>query len=246
MMIEQIQSILQLKKKYFYQFWSYIDVGIIVCSWTSVGIYVWKYKESNRLDNLLKQTNGYAYVNLALAAYVNNLLINLISFCCFFGCIKLIRLCRFHRWVLLFIKTLQHAGKDLISFLFMFSIIFLSFLCLFYLLFVSKVSTCSSLFSTSEMLFQMTVLKFDVHHLTDASPFLGPLCFSLFIFLVVFVCLSMFLSIINQSFRFVRDNLKHDQNGDEQIFIFMLQKFRCWIGMFIFTFLSLTFENLFR
>jgi hypothetical protein len=246
MMIEQVQSILQLKKKYFYQFWSYIDVGIIACSWTSVGIYVWKYKESNRLDNLLKQSNGYVYVNLELAAYVNNLLIDLISFCCFFGCIKFIRLCRFHRWVLLFIKTLQHAGKDLISFSFMFSIVFLSFLCLFYLLFISKVSTCSSLLSTSEMLFQMTVLKFDVHHLTDASPFLGPFCFSLFIFLVVFVCLSMFLSIINQSFRFVRDNLEHHQNGDEQIFIFMLQKFRCWIGMFMFTFLSLTFEILFR
>ncbi len=39
------------------------------------------------------------------------------------------------------------------------------------------------------------------------SPFLGPFCFSVFIILVVFVCMSMFLSIINHSFRRVQKML---------------------------------------
>ena len=111
MMIEQIQSLLQLKMKYFHQFWSYIDVGIIVCSWTSVGIYIWRYNESKRIGNLFKETNGYVYINLQLAVYINDLLINLLSFCCFFGWIKFVRLCRFNRRILLFIKTLRTCWK---------------------------------------------------------------------------------------------------------------------------------------
>ena len=132
MMIEQVQIFIRLKMKYFSQFWSYIDIGIIVCSWTSVGIYVWKYFQSNRIGNLFKETNGYVYINLQMSAYINDLLIDLIGFSCFFATIKFIRLCRFNQRLLLFIKTIQHARKDLLSFALMFSIIFLSFLCLFY------------------------------------------------------------------------------------------------------------------
>ncbi len=70
-------------------------------------------------------------------------------------------------------------------------------------------------------------MQFDAYNLIDASSFLGPFCFGLFIFLVVFIFLSMFIAIINESFRYVRDNMKHQ---DEQIFIFMFRKFRRWIG----------------
>ena len=77
------------------------------------------------------------------------------------------------------------------------------------------------------MLFEMTLMKFDSSQLIQASAFLGPFCFSLFILLVVFICLSMFLSIINDSFRRARENIHHNQ----QIISFMLNKFQRWIGM---------------
>jgi len=56
-MIEQVQSMIQLKIKYFYQFWFYIDIGIIACLWTSVGIYVWRYFESKHIGDLFNETN---------------------------------------------------------------------------------------------------------------------------------------------------------------------------------------------
>ena len=64
MMMVEVQSLIRLKRAYFRQFWSYIDVGIIVCSWTNVGIYVWRYHELNRVGDLFAKTHGYAYVNL--------------------------------------------------------------------------------------------------------------------------------------------------------------------------------------
>ena len=226
-MLIEIRSLFQLKFKYFFQFWSLVDLSIIICSWTSIGIYIWRYRESKRIGKLFEETNGFVYVNLQLATYVNNILTYLFGLCCFFGTIKFIRLCRFNQRLCLFIQTLKYAAKELISFSMMFTIVFISFLSLFYLLFVSKISTCSTLLHTAQMLFEMTLLKFDAGDFTGASAFLGPFCFSLFVLIVVFVCMSMFLSIINDSFRRARDNNEKD---NEEIFSFMFNKFQRWIG----------------
>ncbi len=52
----------------------------------------------------------------------------------------------------------------------------------------------------------------------------------IFIFLVVFVCMSMFLTIINESFRTVRNNAKIKSNEDQHILSFIWNKFQQWIG----------------
>ncbi|CAF1261744.1 unnamed protein product [Adineta steineri] len=226
-MFIEIQSLFRLKRAYFQQFWSYIEVGIIICSWTAVGIYYWRYQEFNRIGKLFKQTNGYVYINFQFAAYVDCILTFLFGFCCFFGTIKFLHVCRYNQHLSLFSQTLQHASQRLIPFCSMFAFIYLAFVCLFYLLFVSHISTCSSMLKTAQMLFQMTLLKFDSNNFIQASSFLGPFCFSIFIFFVVFICLSMFISIVNDSFRQVRNNIRHD----EDIFLFTLRKFLHWTGL---------------
>jgi hypothetical protein len=193
---------------------------------------VWRYRELTHIGSLFQETNGYVYVNLQLAAYVNDVFTFLLGFCCFFGSLKFLRLGRFNHRLSLLTKTLQHAGKALLSFTFMFSIIFMAFLALFHLLFVSKIWACSSLLHTAQMLFEMTSLKFDVSDLREADAFLGPFCFSLFIFVVVFVCMSMFISIIRDSFSTVRHNTL---NEDREILTFMIRKFQRWTGKRIYS-----------
>jgi hypothetical protein len=223
----EIQSLFELKWKYFSRFWSFVELGIIICSWTTVYIYIWRYKESKRISQLFKQTNGYVYINLQLSRYVNDGLTFLFGFCCFFGTIKFVRLCRFNRRLSLFIRTLEHAGKELGLFSLMFSFVFVAFICLFYLLFVSKISSCSSLLKTFVMLFEMILLKFNTKELIETAPFLGPLCFSLFIIFVVSICMNLFLSIINDNFHRVRNN----ENNDPEILSYMLRKFLRWTGL---------------
>ncbi|CAF4053998.1 unnamed protein product, partial [Rotaria sordida] len=199
LMIIEIRLLFRLKLKYFHEFWS----------------------------SLFKHTNGYVYVNLQFIVYVNNLLTILLSFCCFFEIIKFVHLIRFNQRLLLFIQTLQYAGKELLSFSMMFSIVFMSFLWLFYLLFVSSISSCSSILGTAQMLFEMTLMKFDTYSLIEANAFLGPFCFVLFILLIVFICLNMFISIINDNFRRAREN----SCVDKEILSFMLTKFLRWTGL---------------
>jgi len=226
-MFIEIRSFYKLKLNYFKQIWSLIEIGIIACSWSGVGVYIWRYRESQRIGKLFQETNGYVYINLQLASYVNDILTYLFGFCCFFGTIKFLHLCRFNERLSLFVKTLRHAGKALLSFAMMFSIIFMSFLCLCYLLFVSEISSCSSLLGTAQMLCQIALLKFPTNDLTGAAAFLGPFCFSLFIILVVFICTSMFRSIIIDSFRRARENIN---NAHQHIYSFMFDRFLRWIG----------------
>ena len=47
----------------------------------------------------------------------------------------------------------------------------------------------------------MTLMQFDAYEQIRAAPVLGPLTFSLFVLIVVFVYMSMFLLIINDSFQ---------------------------------------------
>ncbi|CAF0770234.1 unnamed protein product [Adineta steineri] len=195
--IIEIRLLFELRLKYFHQFWSIIQLGIIGCSLGSIGVYFWRFQETNRISQLFEQTNGYVYINLQLAVYVNDILTFLLGYCCFFSTIKFIELFRFNRRISLFAETLKSCAEELISFSIMFAIVFISFLNLFYLLFVSKLSSCSSLLTTAQMLFEMTLVKCGASQIVEADAFLGPFCFTLFIFLVVFVCLS--LKKLNQS-----------------------------------------------
>lgn len=227
----QIRLMYRLRMKYFREFWSCIDLGIIGCSWAGVGMYVWKYRESTHIGDLFAQTNGYVYLSLQVAIYVQDTLTYLLGFCCFFGTIKFLRLCRFDQRLSLFSETIRLARNDLFSFAWMYSLVFVAFLMLFYLLFVSAIPSCGNLLNTAQMLFEMTLLKFDAGELTAAASFLGPFCFCLFIFLMVFVCMSMFVTIINDNFRLARNNLHEvHRKKDTQIWSFIFGTFLSWIG----------------
>ena len=97
----EIHLLFELKWKYFYRFWSLIEVGIIICSWSSVWIYIWRYKESQRISQLFEETNGYVYINLQLASYVNDILtffinIETLKYQCLIDALMLLkRLCKF-------------------------------------------------------------------------------------------------------------------------------------------------------
>jgi integral membrane sensor domain MASE1 len=228
-MIKEIRLLIKLKLKYLKELWSLINVAIIGCSWGSIGVYIWSFDESNKISELFKETNGYIFINLQISVSINNLLRYLRGFCCFFSMIKLIHLCQMNSRLALFLQTLEHSAKELISFLTMFSIIFMGFVSLFYLLFSSKIFSSSDLFGTVTMLFQMTVLKYSTSQFYVADATLGPLCFSIFILVVVFICLSMFLSILNDNFRRERKN----RQEREEILSFAVKRFLRWTGNII-------------
>jgi polycystin 1L2 len=234
----EIQSFIKLKKKYFHSIWSFIQWGIIICSWIGVGIYIWRFKEGSRLNELFRETNGYKYINIQMGVDFDKILMFLFGFSCFFSTIKYLYLFRFNSRLSQFGKTLQYVQKDLFWFGWIFIIVLISFICLFYLLFVSKISSCSDVFHTIEMLFQMLLFRFNSKDLYEADEFLGPFIFALFIYFVVFIGCTMFISIINHGFRRIRRESKLITQQDQNVLLFLFRKIKRALGMYEFVQLS--------
>ena len=228
--VHEVRTAVRLKWKYVREFWSYVNMSIVGCTLAIVIVCVWRYGEAQRIGDVFRDTHGYAFVDVHTAVSVNEVYMYLVASCAFLGTLKLVRVCRFNRRILLFVDTVRRAARDLASFSLMFSVVFVSFICLFYLLFVSKLWSCASVWRTAEMLFEMTLMKFDAHELVDAASFLGPLSFSLFILLVVFVCLSMFVTIISDSFRTALDNLAHDVHQKDNVVAYAISRLKLWLG----------------
>lgn len=183
--------------------------------------------EHKKITERFRQTGGSVYINLQKTAFIGELSTIFDGLSCFFAMIKLLRFCQYNQRCSLFLRTLRRAAPDLMSFGAMYSIVFSSFVSLFYLLFHSNVNACATWSRTASMLFEMSLLKFENGQLTDAGSFLGPFTFSLFVFVIVFVCLTMFLSILNEHFHNAR---KHDRH--RLLWQFVKSTLFYWTGQF--------------
>lgn len=229
-MIMEVRSLIILKKSYFRHLWSYIEIGIIACSWGAVGVHIWRVQEHARIANLFRQTHGDVYLNFQLLAYINDLFSFFLAFCCFFGTLKFLRLCRYSFLLSTLSMTLNRAKRELFSFSIMFGLIFMAFLSLFYLQFISFIEECATLLGTAQMLFEILLLKFDATAIYGAAPVLGPLYFSLYVFFIVFVIINMFISIINDNFRQVQAHINTVSQNDNDIFISMFKRIQQWLS----------------
>jgi hypothetical protein len=63
-MFVEVRLWISMKWAYFRRFWSYIEVGLIVCVWSYVGVIVKRQFEFRRICDRFAQTNGFVYINL--------------------------------------------------------------------------------------------------------------------------------------------------------------------------------------
>lgn len=76
----------------------------------------------------------------------------------FFGRIKFVRVCRSNERLTLVGQTFKRAGREFISFLY-----------LFYLLFISQIRSCSNLFLRAQILFEITLTNLNTQQLVKSS-----------------------------------------------------------------------------
>merc|ERR1712024_169873 len=122
----------------------------------------------------------------------------------FVAWIKVFKYLSFNATMTQLSQTLTSAGRDLAGFAVMFTIIFLAFTQLGYLLFGTQVHDFRTLMDTIFTLFRMILGDFNFRDIERASTLLGPIYF----LVVFFVLLNMFLAIINDTYGIVKERLK--------------------------------------
>ncbi|KAM5271785.1 polycystin-2 [Ctenodactylus gundi] len=203
--VEEILEIRIHRLHYFRNFWNCLDVAIIVLSGIAIGISIYQTANVEVLLQFLEDQNTFP--NFEHLAYWQIQFNNIAAVTVFFVWIKLFKFISFNRTMSQLSTTVSRCAKDLCGFAIMFSIIFLAYAQLAYLVFGTQVDDFSTF---QECIFtQFRIILGDVNfaEIEEANRVLGPLYFTTFVFFMFFILLNMFLAIINDTYSEVKSDM---------------------------------------
>ena len=225
-MINEMRLIIREGKEYFKKIYNFIELAIIVFSVSAFVMYLYRlyssYKIFDSINKLSKTNNGImnAYINLQYISYCNDLLIYFMGLCAAFGTIRFIKLLRFSKKIVVFILAFKASFKEIFSFFLIFSVFWLAFAQIMYLILHEKSIQFSTLLSTMETCFQIILGKFQIDIMIKSNALFGSICFVLYNIIIVFVLVNLLISILTDYYNMTRmSNVL--ENEDPEILEYM-------------------------
>nr|KAG5695087.1 hypothetical protein BaRGS_015063 [Batillaria attramentaria] len=224
----EAKKVWKQRKKYFGQFWNWVELATLLGSLTSIVMYVGRHVLTVAAVNKIKSLRG-KYYNFQRLSLWDELFGYVLAFVTFLAILKTAHLLRFNRRVSMLGSTLMRAAKDLSSFAIVFVIVFIAFFSCGCVLFGSQLPDYINIVTAIETLFSVCLGQAQFQVLEDANRVLGPAFFFCYMMFVVFVLLNMFLTILNETFTAVRQDISL-QSNDYEIVDFMWKTIRNWFG----------------
>ncbi|XP_069123973.1 polycystin family receptor for egg jelly-like isoform X2 [Argopecten irradians] len=227
--VREVRGIIREKIKYFKQFWNLIEFGICGMSVTAVVLYFYRLVITNTLTERFKHTHGNEYMKFQYVGYWSEIFSYIIGWLVFLGTLKFLKLLRFNKKMSLLASTLKNSCKDLMHFSIIFNIVFLAFIQFFYLIYVAHIKSFSTFITALESGIVMMMGKFEIYSMLRVNPVITQVSLFLYVVAITFIVVNMFLSILNETFSAVRNDIDK-QNNDYEIVQFMLERFKLWTG----------------
>jgi polycystin 1L2 len=223
--IHEIVVLRKQGKNYFLKFWSYVEWAIIGFSWTVLALSIYRINASSQVSEFFKKTSGYGYFKMQDIAFWNLVLNYSFAFCIAFGTLKFLKIFRFNAKISYLGLTLRNCAKELLGFGLMFILIWIAFVQLFHLFFQRTIFGFSTVLRSMVTGFQIMLGKFQLDSLVEADSTFGPIFYCFYNICIVFILLTMFISIINESFKIVRKSTKNKEY-DYNLVNFIRNKFK--------------------
>ncbi|XP_070567189.1 polycystin-2-like [Ptychodera flava] len=189
--------------------WNYFDVTLAATTLSSaVVMVVCEVVMTNDLGELRKGTRQ----NLQRTAALYDLLNHIISMLVFLSIIRFLKLLRFNQRMTLLSKTLKEAGKDIISWLFMASVIILGFSHAGYLFFHSSIESFKTMPDTLRLFFTTSIGKFPKETFLQLTSTFAQMLLLTYAVLNIVVTMNVFIAIINKAFGKADGERKSAQN----------------------------------
>ncbi|XP_055995228.1 uncharacterized protein LOC125649388 [Ostrea edulis] len=227
--IKEFKKIKEQGKMYFTQFWNIFELVILALSYAIGLVFIWRAVLCVRSLNKIEE-NPTSFVNMHFTVMLDDLSSWFIAFLVFFLNVRFLRLLRFNKKISLLSSTLQHSGKMLLSFSFVFNIAFLSFACTAYLFFMSRLFEFRSYIVTLETLLSMMLGKFDYEAAYSATRISGPLLFGFFSVCFSFILINFFLTILMEAFETVR-RYPVNQSNEHEVIDYFMKRFKMLLGV---------------
>jgi hypothetical protein len=216
--IQEIRQLFKKGKNHIIQFWTLVEWLIICFSWTAFALFFYRINAADAVGKFFDKTSGYGYFKLQITAFWDLGLNYSLSFCIALGTLKFLKIFRFNKRISFLASTLSNCFKELISFGLMFGIIYFAFVQLFYFFYHKILYQFSTIMRSMVNCFEIMLGKFQVQPLLQADSLFGPIIYCTYNVCIIFVLLTMFVSIINDSFKIVREDSKKQ---DYEMFEYM-------------------------
>ncbi|XP_011194256.2 polycystic kidney disease 2-like 2 protein [Zeugodacus cucurbitae] len=190
-------------KRYLKSFWTLTDLVILLLVFLSFSynifhpIYLYYYLKS-------ATAAPTEYHSLDVICWLNSHYMNLIAIMAFLVWIKIFQIFTFNKTSIQLNATFVRCYRDLLSFVLIFLIIFLSYAMLGMLLFGHAHEDFFVFPIAFWSVMRMVLADFDYVGVEQANPVLAPIYFFSFIIIVYFILINMFLAIIYDTFRDIK------------------------------------------
>ncbi|XP_065660259.1 uncharacterized protein LOC100203405 isoform X3 [Hydra vulgaris] len=215
--------------KYFVEFWNLVEVALILFSVIEIGFFFYKDHLVKLLLERMPAKKPQTFINFQFASYWDLTHVYIVSLIVFFVTLKFIKLLRFNRHISLLSSTLKAAWYPLSMFFIMFSIVMCSVVTTSRIVFGSLLDGYQNYFKAIASIISLLLGKFSYSQFQNANGFLGPIFFFGFNIMVNWVVMNIFLTILNDAFTDVREELQFQQN-EYEIVDFITEHFKAWLG----------------
>ena len=212
-MIIEIRNFLSKDfKTYLNEFWNYLEWSIIITAFISLGMFWVRLKTAQEVLDFFKRTNGFGYIKLQRVNDCNQTLTFSLGLCSTFGTLKILKMIQFNRSIALLSATLRRCCVELMSFSFLFFLIYIAYVQLMFLIFGSQLRGYSSFIKTMESAFLIMLGKSDASEFIQTYPILGPIIYSSYNVIILCFALNIFITIITDAFDELREQSKEKPN----------------------------------
>ena len=213
------------QKRYFRQFWNWLELLLLVVSLATVVVSFLKGKHTSVYVKKI-QKNPYDTFSSDNIMYLLDVETYLLSVAIFIITLKLLRLVRFNHHICQMHGTLKRSAQPILSFSLLFAVAVVAFSHFGYLCFGATLANFSSFFKSLRLVLLMSVGKsINNAELHQKYTFLGPLYLFLFLMVMLFLLINIFVAVLVDAYGEIREDKEHGSFADAELGIFMYNVF---------------------
>ena len=214
---------------YVKEFWNCVEFGIIAFTFAAIALYVYRALTIRNVLDLVRY-DPFNFKSFQFAAYWDESYTFILAIIVLLANIKLNKLLRFNKRFSLLSSTLKYAYYPLVMFSIVWGIVFMAFTLFASLVFGPIMHNYRNVLASLTSLLSLMLGRTAYFEMRDTNRIIGPLFFFGFMFMMSFVLINMFLSIVVDSFLVVKhDNDK--QSNEYEIVDFIIERFKLWSGI---------------
>lgn len=225
----EFKELFRRKKKYFEDPWNYLEMLVIVLSFTTIGLFFARLLFGNFAVQRMKE-QPRSFISFTYVLLLDECHIATLGYAVFFAILKSLRLLRFNRRLSLLTRTVKECAAPLLSFFFMFMIVFFAYVQFAFVVFGPGEESYSSLSTCISTMMSMTLGGFDFQTLMNVNRVLGPMFFFSYILFVFMILVNVFVSIINDTMAEVKSDVDLQPN-DYEIMDFVVYQIKIAAGV---------------